>query len=57
MSQTAHFIPERGAEEAKWEDQEAEYDYSDEEPQNAKRARDTVEANNSESELLGIDWY
>ena len=46
-----------GAEEVNWEDQEAEYDYSDEEPQNAKRARDTVEANNSESELLGIDWY
>ena len=46
-----------GAEEVNWEDQEAEYDYSDEEPQNAKRARDTVEVNNSESELLGIDWY
>ena len=29
----------------------------DEEPQNAKRARDTAEDNNSESELLGIDWY
>ena len=46
-----------GAEKVDWEDQEAEYEYSDEEPQYAKRARETVEAPNSESEFVGIDWY
>ena len=46
-----------GAEEATWEDQHAEYEDSDEEPQNAKRAKETVDPVNSESELLGQDWY
>ena len=46
-----------GDDEVVWEDQDAEYEYSDEEPQHAKRARETVEALNSESEFVGIDWY
>ena len=46
-----------GDDEVDWEDQDAEYEYSDEEPQHAKRARETVEALNSETELVGIDWY
>ena len=46
-----------GAEDEDWEDQDAEYNNSDEEPQFAKRARDTVEDVNRESDILAVDWY
>ena len=48
-----------GADDEDWEDQEAECtcNYSDEEPQSAKRANETVEDINSEEALMTSDWY